>query len=129
MSTVKALITKALIAATAAFGYAASACAQDSMSQDVMTQDAGVSGGTSYESPPETIDSSTVDIFEAADANADAALDREEFRVFVDTHASAGHEGAAAMAGSGDYDSGFTLLDTNADGRLDATELAALNTR
>lgn len=102
---------KLLAAAIAVGGFATAACAQDA----------------TYETKTETLDATVTDSFSASDANADGALDREEFRVFVDTKAAAGHSGAYALAESGDYDGSFLLYDVNADGMLDAGELADMS--
>ena len=113
-----------LFAATtlfAASGLATVACAQDS-GQSPDLGDAMVEEGTVYGT-----DTTTVDVFAGTDANADSALDRDEFRMFVDTHSMAGHSGATAIKDAGDYDTRFILLDTDADGSLSADELAAMD--
>jgi|GEM_PF-2547570 len=103
---------KLTIATIATLGFAASACAQDA----------------TYETKTETLDTTTVDVFTASDMNADGALDRAEYKVFVETKAQGGDDAAVALAETGDYDLDFMTKDVNADGLVDASEAASIVT-
>ena len=100
---------KLTLATIATLGFAASACAQDA----------------SYDTRTETLDTTAVDVFTASDANADGALDRAEYKVFVETKAQGGDDASVALAESGDYDLDFMTKDINADGLVDASEAAS----
>ena len=100
---------KLALAAIATLGFTTSALAQDA----------------TYDTRTETLDATTVDVFTASDANADGALDRAEYKVFVETKAQGGDETSMALAESGDYDLDFMTKDINADGLVDASEAAS----
>jgi len=67
-----------------------------------------------------------VDLFTAADVDADGALDRDEFTSYVIMRSDSGDADYSAVKISGDYDNHFNMKDYNADGLLTADELKAL---
>jgi hypothetical protein len=61
--------------------------------------------------------------FIAADANHDGALNRAEFRVFIDKEA-ADNTGQAPMIRSQNmYSQAFDMVDTNGDGKFSVSEV------
>lgn len=64
-----------------------------------------------------------VDIFTAADVDADGALDRDEFISFVVMKSDAGDADYSAVKISGEYDNHFNTKDYNADGLLTVEEV------
>lgn len=73
---------------------------------------------------PETVPAAeVVDIFTAADVDADGALDRDEFISFVMMKSDAGDIDYKSIKISGDYDNHFNTKDYNADGLLTEEEL------
>jgi len=101
-------ISKTLFTAAGTLALATAACAQD----------------VTYDEKTEVLDSTAIDGFTLADANADGGLDRAEYQTYVETLAGTGDEDAAAMAETGDYDVQFMTKDANADGLVDISELA-----
>ena len=98
--------TTALFGATATLAIATAACAQDS----------------TYDTySPDTV---AVDHFASSDLDASGGLDRDEFAAFAARHAEDGDAVYAQLTETGDYDVAFMTRDTNADGVLDADELA-----
>jgi len=65
----------------------------------------------------------TVDVFTAADVDADGALDRDEFVSYVVMQSDAGDVDYTGLKLSGEYDNAFNTKDYNADGLLSAEEL------
>ena len=74
---------------------------------------------------PMTKAPAVVDIFTAADVDADGALDRDEFISFVVMKSDAGDADYSAVKISGEYDNHFNTKDYNADGLLTAEEVKA----
>ena len=101
-------ITKTIFSVTAIAAFATAACAQDA----------------TYTDRTEVLDAQALDSFTLSDANADGGLDRAEFQAYLETQAGAGDADATAMVESGDYDVQFMTKDVNADGLVDASELA-----
>ena len=98
-----------LILSAAALAFAGSAVAQD----------------VTYEDNTEVLDTTTVDTFYGQDLNADGALDRAEFKAYIETKANAGDSDAFSIAESGDFDTPFMVADTNADGLVSEDEMAS----
>ena len=88
-------------------GTMASACAQEE--SDSITQE--------MESP------SIAEYFTAADADGDGALNRDEYRIFVDALASTGDEAATAIRDGENYDESFASTDVDRDGLISVTEI------
>jgi len=65
----------------------------------------------------------TYDHFTLADANADGALDRAEFEIYVGARADSGDEDYAYIRDAMDYDNQFTAKDVNADGLITQDEV------
>ena len=111
------LTAVATLAATAAWANPPTGVdASDAQALDAQVLDAQVV--PVQDSTPEA-----VDLFRGADGNADGALDRVEYRLYLDALAAEGDADALGATSAGEYDTAFTLRDTNADGRVDADEL------
>ncbi|MDB2437748.1 hypothetical protein N9W89_03455 [Hellea sp.] len=68
-----------------------------------------------------------IDIFKAADADADGALNRNEFISFVAMKSDIGDADYSSIKLAGSYDDHFNTKDYNADGLLRAEELVTVN--
>lgn len=64
--------------------------------------------------------------FKAADQNGDGALDKTEFKTFIDQLAVEGKPNAVKIKSSGRYDMAFGRLDKNGDGRITPDELSSM---
>lgn len=67
---------------------------------------------------------STADYFTAADVDGDAALNSDEFRVFVDTLADSGNEAYIVVRDGVTYDEAFAAADADADGLVTYLEVS-----
>ena len=63
------------------------------------------------------------DHFATADANADNALNKDEFMAYVNARADAGDDGYGAIRDGGNLETLFRIKDANEDGLLDRGEL------
>ena len=96
-----------LILSAAALAFTGSAAAQD----------------TTYDTNTQVLETTTVDTFHGQDLNADGALDRAEFKAYIETKATAGDTEAFSIAESGDFDTPFMIADANADGLVSEDEM------
>jgi hypothetical protein len=88
-------------------GITASACAQED----------------TYSAQEEGTGPTIADYFTAADADGDSALNRDEYRVFIDGLAGAGDEAATAIRDGDQYDDSFSSADSDSDGLLTIEEI------
>jgi Ca2+-binding EF-hand superfamily protein len=66
------------------------------------------------------------DPFSTADANGDGALDKTEFKTFIDAAAAAGASKAAQVKSHNMYARAFSRIDKNGDGVITKDEVAAM---
>jgi len=63
--------------------------------------------------------------FIASDRNRDGALDRREFRAFIDRNAAEGISPAPTIKAQNMYDQAFDMVDSNGDGLFSVSETSS----
>lgn len=66
------------------------------------------------------------DVFAAADANGDGALDKAEFTTFINAAAQAGRPQAKKVVANNFYGQAFARIDKNKDGRISSSEISVM---
>jgi len=69
---------------------------------------------------------SAQDVFAAADANGDGALDKAEFTTFIQAAAKAGRPQAQKVVANNFYGQAFSRIDKNKDGRISSNEISVM---